>query len=146
MPITPTVTRGRGRAGLAGENAAARTMAALNAGPPVLGRPSPAAAGPAALRGGGQAPEAAYRADGGDGDWCALRAASVAGVRHRLSGEAGQDSFAWIATEDCLAVAVADGLGSVPGSAGAASRGLPPHRSAPQPALAVRHPSGWRPG
>jgi serine/threonine protein phosphatase PrpC len=88
----------------------------------VLGRPSPAAAGAAALRPDGSAAEAAYRADGGDCEWCALRAASVAGVRHRLAGEPGQDTFSWARREDVLAVAVADGLGSVPGSGATALR------------------------
>jgi serine/threonine protein phosphatase PrpC len=90
--------------------------------PIVLGRPSVAAAGPAALRPTGTASDAAVHADGGDGEWCALRAASVAGVRHRLSGQAGQDSFAWACGPDRLAVAVTDGLGGVPGSAGASGR------------------------
>jgi hypothetical protein len=89
---------------------------------PVLGRPSVAAAEAAVLRGGGDAGFAAYRADGGDADWCAVRTASVAGVRHRLAGEPGQDSFAWGLSDRLLALAVADGLGTVPGSGGTAAR------------------------
>jgi serine/threonine protein phosphatase PrpC len=89
---------------------------------PVLGRPSPAAAETAPLRPDGDACSAAFRADGGDTDWCAVRAASVAGVRHRLAGEAGQDSFAWKLSGAVLALAVTDGLGTVPGSEGAAAR------------------------
>jgi serine/threonine protein phosphatase PrpC len=88
----------------------------------VLGRPSPAAAGVAELRPNATALDAAYRADGGDGDWCAVRAASVAGVRHRLSGQPGQDSYAWALAGDRLAVAVADGLGGVPDSDTTAAR------------------------
>ncbi len=91
---------------------------------PVLGRPSTAAAETAVLRDRGGAGEAAFRADGGDSDWCALRAASVAGVRHRLSGQPGQDSFAWAALPDTLVVAVADGLGGVPGSNRTAGRAV----------------------
>jgi serine/threonine protein phosphatase PrpC len=91
---------------------------------PVLGRPSPAAAETAALREEGGAGEAAIRADGGDADWCALRVASVAGVRHRLSGQPGQDSFAWAVLPDALVVAVADGLGGVPGSNATAGRAV----------------------
>ena len=72
----------------------------------------------------GHAADAAIRADGGDGDWCALRAASVAGVRHRLSGQPGQDSFAWARLPDGLVVAVADGLGGVPGSDHTAGRAV----------------------
>ncbi len=89
---------------------------------PVLGRPSTAAAENALLRDRGGAGDAAIRADGGDSDWCGLRAASVAGVRHRLSGQPGQDSFAWACLPDCLVVAIADGLGGVPGSDHTAGR------------------------
>ena len=92
---------------------------------PVLGQPSPASAGPAALRAAGTAADAAFRAEGGDGDWCAVRAASVAGVRHRLAGQPGQDGFAWAWQGDRLAVAVADGLGGVPGSDTTATRAGP---------------------
>jgi serine/threonine protein phosphatase PrpC len=91
---------------------------------PVLGRPSTAAAETAALRDRGGATEAAFRADGGDSDWCALRAASVAGVRHRLSGQPGQDNFAWACLPDSLVVAIADGLGGVPGSDHTAGRAV----------------------
>jgi serine/threonine protein phosphatase PrpC len=49
-----------------------------------------------------------------------VRAASLAGVRHRLAAEAGDDSYAWCHDGDKIALGVADGLGSVPGSAGAA--------------------------
>jgi serine/threonine protein phosphatase PrpC len=90
--------------------------------PPVLGRPSPAAAAAAVLRARGDAPYAAYRVDGGDGEWCAIRVASIAGVRHRLAGLPVQDSFAWAADGQALAVAVADGLGGVPGSDTTAGR------------------------
>jgi serine/threonine protein phosphatase PrpC len=105
-----------------------RSTEDTDSGPPapgqplVLGRPSPAAAGAADLRAHATALDAAYRADGGDGDWCAVRAASVAGVRHRLSGQAGQDSYAWAVAGDRLAAAVADGLGGVPDSDSTAAR------------------------
>ena len=89
--------------------------------PPVLGRRSPAAGALARLRDTGEPASAAYRADGGDGAWCALRAASVAGVRHRLAGQSADDSYCWSFGEGALVVAVADGLGSVPGSARAAA-------------------------
>lgn len=65
---------------------------------------------------------ASWRADGASTDWCTVRAASVVGVRHRLAGQDNDDSFAWAHRLDLLAVAVADGLGSVPGSAAAARR------------------------
>ena len=51
-----------------------------------------------------------------------MRVASVAGVRHRLAGRPVQDSFAWAAEGDRLAVAVADGLGGVPDSDTTAAR------------------------
>ena len=91
---------------------------------PVLGRPSTAAAETALLRDRGGAGDAGYRADGGDSDWCALRVASVAGVRHRLAGRPGQDSFAWASVPDGLVVAIADGLGGVPGSDHTAGRAV----------------------
>jgi serine/threonine protein phosphatase PrpC len=90
--------------------------------PPVFGRPSAAAAERAALRPSGDAADAAYRADGGDTDWCGVRMASVAGVQHRLAGVPGQDSFAWAFSGQILALVVADGLGAVSGSGGAAAR------------------------
>ncbi len=91
---------------------------------PVLGRPSTAAAETALLRDRGGAGQAAFRADGGDCDWCALRVASVAGVRHRLSGRPGQDSFAWASLPDGLVVAIGDGLGGVAGSDRTAGRAV----------------------
>jgi len=94
----------------------------VSGGSPVLGRPSPAAAATAALRQAGVAADSAFRADGGDSEYWGLRAASVAGIRHRLAGQPGQDSFAWARAGDRLAVAAADGLGGVPGSDGAAWR------------------------
>jgi serine/threonine protein phosphatase PrpC len=51
-----------------------------------------------------------------------VRAASVAGVRHRLSGDPCQDSFAWCVDGSRMAVAVADGLSTVRGSEEAAAR------------------------
>ena len=104
-----------------------------------LGRPSPAAAVEPPLRTAGEPSSAAYRAEGGGTGEFRLRAATVAGVGHRLSAEVNQDSYAWAHEGSRLAVAVADGLGSVPGS-GAAARlaastavaaALDPSRAAP---------------
>jgi serine/threonine protein phosphatase PrpC len=92
--------------------------------PPVLGRGSPAAATEPQLRAEGEAANAAYRLDGGSTAWATMRAVSVAGVRHRLAGEAGQDSFSWRMHGDTIVVAIADGLGAVPGSAAAANRAV----------------------
>lgn len=89
---------------------------------PVLGRHSPAASVEPGLRSAGDAATAAYRMEGGSTRWCALRAASITGVRHRLAAQEGEDCFAWAHSGGRLAVAVADGLGSVAGSGGAASR------------------------
>lgn len=83
---------------------------------PALGRPSPAAAQrePLAPRSG----PAAFRADGGNSSQWALRAASVAGLAHRLSGRPSQDAYGWVQGEGSgrskesvwLAAAVADGV------------------------------------
>jgi serine/threonine protein phosphatase PrpC len=89
---------------------------------PVFGRRSPAAAAEPILRPSGDAAVSTWRAEGGSTAWCTVRAASVTGVRHRLSGRPGEDSFAWSHDDSRLVVAVADGLGSVEGSAGAAGR------------------------
>lgn len=51
-----------------------------------------------------------------------MRVASVTGIRHRLAGQASDDSFAWAHRGDRIAVAVADGLGSVAGSGETARR------------------------
>lgn len=51
-----------------------------------------------------------------------MRAASAIGVRHRLAGEGSDDSYAWAHDDDTLVVAVADGVGSLPGSAATAAR------------------------
>jgi serine/threonine protein phosphatase PrpC len=48
--------------------------------------------------------------------------ASIAGVRHRLAGIPVQDGFAWAVDGNRLVVAVADGLGGVPGSDTTATR------------------------
>jgi serine/threonine protein phosphatase PrpC len=112
--------------------------------PPALGRPSAASYRPPALRRSAEASSAAYRADGGDALGWSVRAASVAGVRHRLAGQGPEDAYAWrivdpgpdpgrgsvgVATGDggepsvggprrpTVIVAVADGVGSVEGSA-----------------------------
>lgn len=89
---------------------------------PALGRPSPASGSEPRLRPDGDAASAAWRADGGRTEWCSVRVASVVGVRHRLAGEGTDDSYAWCHRDGVLMVAVADGIGSVPGSAGAAER------------------------
>ena len=88
--------------------------------PPVLGRPSAAAGQPAALRPEGWAGRAAYRADEGQDERWALRAASLAGVRHRLAGADSEDAYAWRRAGQAIVVAVGDGVGSRSGSAAAA--------------------------
>jgi serine/threonine protein phosphatase PrpC len=55
---------------------------------------------------------AGVRADAADTEWCALRGASVVGVRHRVSGAPSQDAWAWGGDDDRVVVAVADGLGA----------------------------------
>jgi serine/threonine protein phosphatase PrpC len=101
---------------------------------PILGRPSGASSQQSRLRSSGDARSAAYRADGGDGAGWSVRAASVAGVRHRLAGLGPEDSYAWrvVAADPdpqgdpgadagrpraTMILAVADGVGSVAGSA-----------------------------
>lgn len=91
---------------------------------PVFGRPSPAADLPWLL-----APRTAamagIRADWADTDWCALRVASVVGVRHRVAARSVEDSWAWDGDPERVVIAVADGLGSygdsAPVAAGVAS-------------------------
>jgi hypothetical protein len=100
----------------------------------VLGRPSPAAAAEPLLPVCGEAAGSGWRADGASTEWCTLRAASVVGVRHRLAGRPSDDAYAWALTAGRLAVAVADGVGSVDGSAGAAARAA---RAAVEAAVAV---------
>ena len=85
------------------------------------GRPSPAAQASWALRSAATAGAAAVRADGGDGAWWALRAASLSGTRHRLAGAGPEDAYGWAQAGEMLVVAVADGVGSRPGAAAAAS-------------------------
>lgn len=51
-----------------------------------------------------------------------LRVASVVGVRHRLAGQPSDDGYAWAHGPGTLVMAVADGVGAVPGSAAAAAR------------------------
>jgi hypothetical protein len=46
----------------------------------------------------------------------------VVGVRHRLAGQPSDDCYAWALGPDRLVLVVADGVGSVPDSAGAAAR------------------------
>lgn len=106
--------------------------------PPALGRPSPAAARPALLRPAGGVEAAAYRADGGDDEVWAVRAASVAGVRHRLAGDGSEDAYAWARLPGAVALIVADGVGSVPGSGGAARRAV---QAAGEAAAAVFGPA-----
>jgi len=90
--------------------------------PPVLGRESTAAAAEPALGPVGDSAASGWRAAGGSTEHFWFRAASVTGVRHRLRGEPGDDTFAWAQQGGWLAVAVADGLGGVEGSADAAGR------------------------
>lgn len=83
---------------------------------PVFGRPSPASDLPWLL-----APRTAamagIRADWADTDWCALRVASVVGVRHRVAARSVEDSWAWDGDDERVVLAVADGLGSYGDSA-----------------------------
>ena len=88
----------------------------------VLGLPSTASDSEPKLTVVGEASSAAVRADGASAAWVTVRAASVAGVRHRLAGEHSDDCYAWSLGEDLIALAVADGLGSVPGSGPTAAR------------------------
>jgi serine/threonine protein phosphatase PrpC len=90
--------------------------------PPVFGRQSEASASEPVLRASGDSSVATWRAEGASTSLYSLRAASVTGISHRLAGRGCEDSFAWHSQGDILAVAVADGLGSVEGSAGAAVR------------------------
>lgn len=89
---------------------------------PVLGRPSPAAGIEARLRDGGEAGSAGWRAEAASTERFRLRAASVVGIRHRLSGEGPEDAFAWALGSEIVVAAIADGVGSLPDSAGAAER------------------------
>lgn len=84
------------------------------------GRPSPASEEPWSLRSEVASPGAGIRAEIGDVEGWALRAASVTGVRHRLAGLGNDDAFAWRSGAPALTVAVADGVSNVRGSAGAA--------------------------
>jgi serine/threonine protein phosphatase PrpC len=85
-----------------------------------FGRPSAASGRPWVLRRRGHSATAGIRAEEGDTERWALRAASVAGVRHRLAGVGNDDAFGFLDDPGALQVVVADGVGSVPGSAGAA--------------------------
>ncbi|MGI8493304.1 MAG: protein phosphatase 2C domain-containing protein [Acidimicrobiales bacterium] len=89
--------------------------------PPSLGRSSPAADAPVILREDGHCIDAAYRAEGGSTPSWELRAATVAGLRHRLAGQPGQDAFAWAVVAQHLVVAVADGVGSRAGASNASN-------------------------
>ena len=109
-------------------------------GPPVLGRGSPAADRPALLRASGIGGGGGCCADGGDRDGWALRAASLAGVRHRLAGHPGEDAFAWVRTGAAIVLAVADGVGSVAGSGPAARRAVDAACSAAAAVLETRAP------
>jgi serine/threonine protein phosphatase PrpC len=87
-----------------------------------FGRASPASKAEPRLRARADATSAWWRAEGGANSWCVLRAASAVGVRHRLDGSDSDDFYSWAYRNDRMAVAVADGLGSVPESSGAARR------------------------
>lgn len=108
---------------------------------PVFGMPSPASASEPHLRARGDGSVASWRAEGASTAACTVRAASVAGVRHRLAGQGSDDSFAWAHDGDRLAVAVADGVGSVPGAAGASHRAATAAVEAALTAAADRDPT-----
>jgi serine/threonine protein phosphatase PrpC len=88
----------------------------------VLGRPSPAASTEPRLRERGDAGSAGWRAEGASDGPFRFRAAYVVGVRHRLSAEGPEDNFAWAQRADLFVAAIADGVGSLPDSAGSANR------------------------
>jgi hypothetical protein len=78
---------------------------------PVWGEPSAATGAPVPLRTEAFASQACYRADGGQSAEFLVRAASVAGVAHRLSGRRCEDAYGWaLPRPDRLAVIVADGV------------------------------------
>jgi serine/threonine protein phosphatase PrpC len=91
----------------------------LSLEPPTWGRPSPASAAPLPLRASAEATSAAYRAEGGDLPGLQVRAATVAGLRHRLAAGPGEDAYAWATADGWLVVVVADGVGSTPGAGNA---------------------------
>lgn len=91
-------------------------------GRPVLGLASKASEAEPKLGAFGEASGAAVRAEGASAEWVTVRAASVVGVRHRLAGQPNEDYFAWSMGDGVIALAVADGLGSLGGSAQAAVR------------------------
>ena len=110
---------------------------------PVWGRPSPAAQAPWPLRGAATADAAAVRADGGDGAWWALRAASLSGTRHRLAGAGPEDAYGWAQAGELLVVAVADGVGSRPRAAAASNAAV---AAALDAAVAALETAGAVPG
>lgn len=71
-----------------------------------------------------------------------MRVASLAGVRHRLAGTPGDDAYAWTCTNRALVLAVADGVGSVPGSGPAARRAVDAACSAAAASLERRAVTG----
>lgn len=83
--------------------------------------------------------DAAYRADGGDGDGLAVRAATVAGVRHRLAGTAGEDCYGWAGGSAggqwWVAAAVADGVSASAGAGPAAAAAVAAATSAAREAM-----------
>ncbi|MGC8513913.1 MAG: protein phosphatase 2C domain-containing protein [Acidimicrobiales bacterium] len=87
-----------------------------------MGLPSPASSTEPVLGSYGDASVAGIRAEGASTTWLTMRAASVVGSRHRLAGEPSDDFFAWSQGDGWAALAVADGLGAIPGSADAAAR------------------------
>ncbi len=83
-----------------------------------------------------------FRAEGGDAGALALRAATVAGVRHRLAGRGGEDAYAWAHGGDgLLVVAVADGVGSTERAGEASARAAATAATAGA-ALAAALPAG----
>jgi serine/threonine protein phosphatase PrpC len=84
-----------------------------------------------------EAARAAVRADGGDGDRWVVRAASLAGTRHRLAGSGPEDAYAWAVEGDTLTVVVADGVSNRRGSAAIAAAAASAAALAPERAVAA---------
>ena len=78
---------------------------------PAWGEPSKASEFAVPLRARAGSADASYRADGGESADFGVRAASVAGVSHRLSGRRCEDAYAWaLPGPGRLVLVIADGV------------------------------------
>ncbi len=78
---------------------------------PAWGEPSKASEFAVPLRAQAGSADASYRADGGESADFGVRAASVAGVSHRLSGRRCEDAYAWaLPGPGRLVLVIADGV------------------------------------